>query len=413
MVPVIWQRRPEVAIVGAGLFGLVVAEHLTRLTPGLRVQITEASSRIGGLCVSDIDPRTGVSFHPHGTNVLATSDRQVWAYVRSRTTAVELRPRAYTSYNGALLPMPLGLEAIEACFGAPLTPEQARRLVKADAAEHQCQPPATAEQAALAALGPRLYEAFVRGLLAKQWGDPTTVTADVFTDHFTLRYAPTAEDTGARWQGLPGGGWGPMLDRLTEHRGISVVLNHRASAADPPPFSRACVVTSPIDHWFGQDLGALERRRTTIDWRLVPAAQAPARGTVTYPDPDLPYYRTHTPALLGAAGAGPQLPGRRRALLVGFERADCAPVGRCGVHQADVTLRTPRNRALADTYLSRAAAQRQLTASGDPRVWFAGRGTGSHDDMGTTIAAALRLAETLARELAARTPPPGSRASWV
>jgi UDP-galactopyranose mutase len=375
-------RDPDVAIVGGGLYGLVVAACLARDLPGIDILVVEAHQRLGGLCTSVWHERLGVHVHPHGTHILATDDPRVWAFAQAHTRIHRHRQRVYASYQGRLIPLPLGLEAVEAVFssGEILTRSHARRLVDQDRAPYQNPQPKTVEDAALAQLGPRLYEAFVRGHVTKQWGDPALLTPEVYTSRFGIAYRRARYRQHTRYQGLPAGGWGSMLHRLADRRGIRVQLGRPAGADEPPPYRHALVVTAPLDRWFGADLGALERRSLAVDWRTVRTDRAPAEATVTYPDLSVPYYRTHTPALLPFGT--PAVPGKHS--LVGYERSGT------GEYQVDFVLRTPGNTDLASAYRTRASALASR------HQFFGGRGTTFYDDMGTTIAAAMACADRLA-----------------
>jgi UDP-galactopyranose mutase len=371
-------------VVGGGLFGLVLADRLTTLVPGVRVLVVEASARLGGVCASAADPRTGVVHHLYGTHVLSTSDDRVRTYVTGLTDLVPYRRRVYAAHDDHLVPLPLGLEAVESCYGGPLTAAEARRLVDSHAQPYRAGPRTTVEQAALASVGPRLYEAYVRGYVAKQWGAaPSRLSAEVFTDRFSIRYERASDYHDRRWQGYPPDGWGPPLERLADQPGIAVHLGRPASAADPPPYTRACVVTSPVDAWFGHAFGALQRRSLRVDWRLTAPAEVPSRPTITYPGTQVPYYRTHVPALLPSTA--PATLGDR--VLVGYE------YGEPGENQVDFALRTPANARLARAY------RRLATATTTGGYLFAGRGSTFYDDMGTTIAAALTTARALSRAL--------------
>jgi UDP-galactopyranose mutase len=381
-------KDPDVAIVGGGLFGLVVAACLTRDLPGISVLIVEADRHLGGLCRSQWNERLGVHVHPRGIHVLATDDPKVWAFAQAHTHVQRYRQRVYASFRGGLVPLPLGIEAVEAVFadGKTLTRERARRLVEQDRGPFRTLQPSTVEEAALAEVGPRLYEALIRGHVTKQWGDPARLDPQVFTSRFGLSYSRRPYRHRARYQGLPAGGWGSMLDRMADRRGVRVELGRPARADEPPPHRSALVVTAPIDLWFGAEMGTLKRGSLAVDWRAVGGDRAPEQATVTYPDMTVPYYRTHTPALLPFGW--PVIPGRRS--LVGFEHA--GP----GEYEVDFVLRTAGNTELAAAYRKRA---RGLAAEGH---FFGGRGTTFHDDMGTTIAAAMACADRVAHQL--RTP---------
>ena len=53
---------PEIAIVGAGINGLVAANYLRR--SGCKVVMVERAHRVGGACVSEVANVGGVLFQP-------------------------------------------------------------------------------------------------------------------------------------------------------------------------------------------------------------------------------------------------------------------------------------------------------------------------------------------------------------
>ncbi len=80
---------PDLVVVGAGLFGLTVAqqavEHL-----GVRVEIIDVRDHIGGNAYSYMDEETGAEIHKYGAHLFHTSNKRVWDYV-NRFTASRLR----------------------------------------------------------------------------------------------------------------------------------------------------------------------------------------------------------------------------------------------------------------------------------------------------------------------------------
>ncbi|MFJ3097933.1 UDP-galactopyranose mutase [Streptomyces hydrogenans] len=378
--------RPDIVTVGAGLSGLVIADRLSTRLPGASITVLESTGQTGGLCTTLTDPLTGVTYNPYGTHVLATSDPRVWKYVSSHTEMASYQHRVWADIENELIPLPLGLEAISRAFGTSsytTTADQARALVDADAAPHRTgRTPTNAEEAALAAIGPRMYEMFVRGHITKQWGaPPDQLDPGVFTDRFGIQFTPTTGyRTNARWQGFPSRGWGDLFARLTDNPRITVLHNTPATADTLPPHRHACVVTTPIDAWFDFDMGTLERGRISFTWQHVDRSYAPHTPVTTYPDPAVPHYRAHSPEYLPDQLAHPH-----DKVLVGFERHGE------GQFPIDFVLRTQGNRQLADAYRARARHT--------PGFHFTGRGTTFHDDMATTITSALALAEQIAQTI--------------
>ncbi|WP_405878565.1 NAD(P)-binding protein [Streptomyces sp. NBC_01136] len=370
-------RAHDVVIVGGGLFGLVLAEQLATRCPA-SVVVVEREHHLGGLCWSRRDPHTGVEYNPYGTHVVATADPRVWEWFTRRVRMVAYEHTVHACVADVLVPLPLGLEAIEAAYGHAMTPEQARATVEQDAAPYRNAPADNVRTLALARVGPRLYEMFVRGYVAAQWGaDPADLAPEVFAERFGISYQPSrGYHPGARWQGLPGGGYGTLIEALADHPRIEVHLGRDYLHPPRPRYRRLMIVSAPIDAHFRYQLGSLQRRSLHLRWQVVDAGVAQSAPVVTYPDGTSPYYRSHAPALLPWNRGHDQ----SAAILAGFEAAGPGP------NRIDFVLRSPRNAELAERY-------RQLAVS--PDVILAGRGTTFYDDMGRSVAQALALADRL------------------
>jgi len=63
---------PDLVIVGAGLFGLTIAERCAQEL-GLRVLILERRHHLGGNAYSERDPETNVEVHKYGAHLFHTS----------------------------------------------------------------------------------------------------------------------------------------------------------------------------------------------------------------------------------------------------------------------------------------------------------------------------------------------------
>ncbi|KAB1989793.1 UDP-galactopyranose mutase [Streptomyces triticiradicis] len=367
----------DVVIVGGGLFGLVLAEQLATRCPA-SVMVVEREHHLGGLCWSRRHAETGVEYNPYGTHVVATSDPRVWEWITSRVRMVAYEHTVHAAVAGRLIPLPLGLEAIEAAYGRKLSPEQARDAVERDAAPYRRAPADSVRTLALAQVGPRLYEMFVRGYVTAQWGaDPADLAPEVFAERFGISYRPSrGYHPEAQWQGLPCGGYSTLIEPLADHPRIEVHLGRNYLNPPRPRYRQLMIVTSPIDAHFQHQLGPLQRRSLHVHWRVLDAEDAQSTPVVTYPDGASPYYRSHAPALLPWNCAH----GKSATVLVGFEAAGPGP------NQIDFVLRSPQNVELAAKYAQLAAAS---------NVLLAGRGTTFYDDMGHTIERALTLADRL------------------
>ena len=167
----------DLLIVGAGLYGLTVAQQATEKA-GARVQIIDVRNHIGGNAYSYMDEETGAEIHKYGAHLFHTSSPVVWEYVNRFTEFTDYTHRVYTTHNGEVFPMPINLGTINQFFHASYTPDQARELIAEQAGELAGQDPQNLNDKGISLIGRPLYEAFIKHYTAKQWQtDPAELPA--------------------------------------------------------------------------------------------------------------------------------------------------------------------------------------------------------------------------------------------
>ncbi|ONK10472.1 UDP-galactopyranose mutase [Streptomyces sp. MP131-18] len=281
----------DILVVGAGLFGLTVAERCASEL-GLRVTVMERRSHLGGNAYSEDDPETGIEVHRYGSHLFHTSNDRVWAYVNRFTEFTDYRHHVYTVHGGKIYSMPINLGTICGFFGRALTPDDARALVREQAAE--ATDPETLEGKAVSMIGRPLYEAFIRHYTAKQWQtDPRDLPADII-GRLPVRYTFNSRYFSDAHEGLPKDGYGAWLRSMADHRNIEVRLDtdffeYRKKVPPGVPI----VYTGPLDRYFDYVEGELGWR--TLDFQTEVRATGDFQGAsvVNYADPDVPFTRIH------------------------------------------------------------------------------------------------------------------------
>ncbi len=213
----------DLLVVGAGAFGLTVAERCAAEL-GLNVTVLDVRGHIGGNAYSEADPETGIEVHRYGAHLFHTSNRTVWEYVNRFTGFTSYQHRVYTRHRGEVFPMPINLGTINQFFRAALGPDEARALVRQQAAELAGREPGNLQAKAISLIGRPLYEAFVKGYTAKQWQtDPTQLDADIIS-RLPVRYTYDNRYFDDTWEGLPVDGYTAWWSRMADHPRIEVRL---------------------------------------------------------------------------------------------------------------------------------------------------------------------------------------------
>jgi UDP-galactopyranose mutase len=288
----------DLLVVGAGLFGLTIAERCaTEL--GLRVVILDRRSHIGGNAYSEADPATGIEVHRYGAHLFHTSNERVWAYVNRFTTFTGYQHRVYTTHRGEVFPLPINLGTINQFFRAAYTPQQARALISGMTAESDVLgPEPSLEQKAISLIGRPLYDAFVRDYTAKQWQtEPSELPGSIIT-RLPVRYDYDNRYFSDRHEGLPTDGYTAWLERMADHPRIDVRLG--VDFLDDGEFSRdrvrgqlPVVYSGAIDRYFDNSAGPLSWRTLDFEREVLPIQDFQGCAVMNYADADVPYTRIH------------------------------------------------------------------------------------------------------------------------
>lgn len=290
-------EMPDLVVVGAGLFGLTVAQQAVERA-GARVEIVEVRDHIGGNAYSYMDEETGAEIHRYGAHLFHTSNRRVWEYVNRFTGFTGYVHRVYTTHNGEVFPLPTNLGTINQFFRAHYTPDQARALIAEQAGELAGRDPENLNDKGISLIGRPLYEAFIKNYTAKQWQtDPSELPASIIS-RLPVRFNYDNRYFKDTWEGLPRDGYTAWFERMIDDPRIHVSLNVDFFDGSQPFNKEALneagvpvVYTGPVDRYFDYALGDLKWR--TVDFKEVRYDEADHFGcpVMNFADADVPYTR--------------------------------------------------------------------------------------------------------------------------
>lgn len=288
---------PDLVVVGAGLFGLTVAQQAAERADA-RVEIIDVRNHIGGNAYSYFDERTGIEIHKYGAHLFHTSNKRVWDYVNRFTSFTNYVHRVYATHDGEVYSLPINLGTINQFFHAHYTPEEAKALIASQAGEFAGKDPQNLNDKGISLIGRPLYEAFIKNYTAKQWQtDPSKLPAGIIK-RLPVRFNYNNRYFKDTWEGLPTDGYTAWMQRMIDDPRIHVSLgvdffdesqpfNKRALAEAGVPV----VYTGPVDRYFDYVLGELKWR--TVDFKEVRYEENDHFGcpVMNYSDADVPFTR--------------------------------------------------------------------------------------------------------------------------
>jgi UDP-galactopyranose mutase len=275
----------DYVVVGCGMYGSAFARRVAER--GRRVLVLERRTHIGGNCFTYNDH--GVEVHAYGPHIFHTSSERIWDFVNRFAPFNDYRHRVAVNFRGRLFSFPVNLLTLAQLWGVA-TPAEAE--VRLAAARVPIAAPANLEEWALAHVGREVYETFIRGYTAKQWGrDPRALPASI------LRRIPIRTTYDDRYfddtyQGIPREGYTALFHAMLDHPGIRVetgvdFFSDRRRLAG---LGRTLVYTGPIDEYFECRLGRLDYRSLRFEHEL---REGDFQGTaiVNYTAEEVPFTR--------------------------------------------------------------------------------------------------------------------------
>ena len=382
-------ETPRFLIVGAGLSGAVLARVLAEA--GCRCDVIEERDYVGGHCYTVRDPETGVLLHRNGPHTLHTDDDRVWNFVERFADVYPYRHLKRAKAGGQFYPLPINLQTLNQFFRSAFGPNEARAAVASEAAPFRAaladRQPSNFEEAGLAAIGPRLYEAFYRHYTLKQWGiEPERLPAYVFS-RVPIRFDYDANYFHHTRQGQPIGGYTALTGKILDHENIRVSLGRPFSPAEAGDGYRRVFYSGPIDRYFEWRHGRLAYRTLRFeDVRSTGDMQGCA--VINCCDAGDPYTRV-TEHKHFSAWEKPE------GTVVSYEySSDCGPDD-----APYYPLRLRGDRSMLDAYVA--------TAEATPGVSFIGRlGTYRYIDMDVAIREAMDAGAATLASLADSRPLP-------
>lgn len=261
----------DVIVAGAGLWGATVARRLA--DAGRRVLVLERRAAVGGNCRAATDAATGIEVHVYGSHIFHTDNEEVWRFVTRFTDFNGYRHRVIARRDGRDYPLPIGLPLLRAFFGRGFTAEEAETFLAA---------PANRDA---------LFDAFVRGYTAKQWGVPPESVDPSVIRRLRVRFDDDTSYFTDRWQGIPTEGYGRFFARLLDHPDIEVRCGAAFSLDQAD--GRPVYYSGPLDALFGFRYGPLPWRSLRFEAERVAVRDFQGTAVVNYPEMGIPYTRIH------------------------------------------------------------------------------------------------------------------------
>lgn len=291
------EKKPDILIVGAGLFGLTMAERLANELDK-NVLLIDKRRHIGGNCYSEFDPDTGIECHKYGAHLFHTSDEKVWEYVNRFTEFTNYVHHVYTTHDGVVYPLPINLGTINQFFRAAYTPDEAKIKIAEQAANAPAEPSNLAEQG-VSLIGEPLFNAFIKNYTAKQWQTPAEELSPEIIKRLPVRYNYDNRYFNNAYEGLPVNGYEAWFRNMLESCGEKVELRLETDYFTDPAIQAlrdqgiTTIYTGPIDQFYDYQFGELKWRSLELEKEVLDVDDFQGCPVMNYADLEPKYTRIH------------------------------------------------------------------------------------------------------------------------
>ncbi len=283
----------ELVVVGAGLFGLTIAERVSSIL-GAKVLVLERRGHIGGNAYSYFDTNSGIEIHKYGSHLFHTSNLHVWEYVNKFTAFNNYQHKVLALHKNQFYQMPINLSTICTFYNKNFSPTEAKELISTEIGFEGIESPSNFEEKAISLIGRPLYEALIMNYTKKQWQtNPQDLPAEIIT-RLPVRYNFNSRYFSDTWEGLPLNGYSQWFENMISNPLIQVELDvDYFNIRHLIPKNVPIVYTGPVDRYFDYKAGHLGWR--TLDFTLETFSIDDFQGisVMNYSDLEFPYTRIH------------------------------------------------------------------------------------------------------------------------
>jgi UDP-galactopyranose mutase len=276
--------------------------------------------------------------------------------------------------------MPINLETINKFYGVNMTAEQAKKALFPDLESEKRVRKISLSDTQLSDFGKPLYEVFIEGYTAKQWGmDPEELPRETI-NRLPIRFDRNSDYFDDPWQGIPIDGYGNLARKMLDHVNIDVFLGiDYFEIKYFIPKSCHIIFTGPIDRFFDYRFGPLKWRSVRFEQEALLVGDYQGTGVVNYPEPYIDHTRIHEYRHYNPERSYPE---DRTVIAREF------PVNSFGDYNPTYPVNTKRDKEIFEAYKKE---QQSI-----PNITFGGRlGTYSYLNMDETILNALQTYERL------------------
>ncbi|NCD07574.1 MAG: UDP-galactopyranose mutase [Spirochaetia bacterium] len=273
-------------IVGTGLFGSVFACEMIKRNK--KCLMIEKRNHIGGNIFSET--RDGINIHLYGAHIFHTSNEQVWQYINKFTTFNNYINSPIANYKGEFYNLPFNMNTFYSMWKAK-TPKEVEKIINEQRKEINSVPTNLEEQA-ISLVGRDIFEKLIKGYTEKQWGKSCKELPADIIKRIPVRYTYDNNYFNHKYQGIPNGGYLPIIEKLTQGADILTNIDFNSDREKYRKMADKVLYTGPLDSLFDYSDGYLEYRSVEFEHKQFEEENYQGVAVINYTDRETPFTRS-------------------------------------------------------------------------------------------------------------------------
>lgn len=290
------KKHYDYLIVGAGLYGSVFSHEMGKSGKSCLV-IDRRKTVAGNIYTSET---RGIRVHEYGAHIFHTSNQDIWNYVGRFAEFNHFVNSPMAIYKEELYNLPFNMNTFSKLWGIK-TPKEAKDKINEQIAELSIGEPQNLEEQALSLAGRDVYEKLVKGYTEKQWGRDCKELPAFIIKRLPMRFTYDNNYFSDRYQGIPVGGYTPMIKKMLEGTEVRLETDYREfikeqkqateTGADAVTYDKV-LYTGMLDEYFDYCLGNLEYRSLRFEKEDMPEVDNyQGNAVINYTEREVPYTR--------------------------------------------------------------------------------------------------------------------------
>ena len=279
-------KKYDYLIVGAGLYGAVMAHELTQMGKSCLV-IDRRDHIAGNIYCEKIED---INVHKDGAHIFHTSNKDVWEYINQFAEFNNYINSPIAIYKDELYNLPFNMNTFSKMWDIR-TPQEAKAMIEKQVKESGITEPKNLEEQALSLGGRDVYEKLMKGYTEKQWGRDCKDLPAFIIKRLPFRFTYDNNYFNDRYQGIPIGGYTAIVEKMLEGCDVKTGVDFFRLRKEEPDIAEKIIFTGMIDEYFDYKLGALEYRSVRFETEVLDCDNYQGNAVVNYTEREVPYTR--------------------------------------------------------------------------------------------------------------------------